>query len=73
MAILDGNGRRINPNRKRIRVGDLGETNADKEWKKYLYNERNGKQKAGEARQRRKEKSLMEKKQAEDRLKYRGY
>ena len=73
MAILDGSGRRINPNKKRIRIGDLGELNADKEWKKFLCETRDGAKKQEECRQRREAQRKREAEQDADRLKYRGF
>lgn len=73
MAILDCNGRRINPNKRRIRVGDLGELNADKEWKKFLYKTRDGDKKQKECSQRREAQRQREAKQDADRLRYRGF
>lgn len=73
MAILDKNGRRINPNRNRIDVGDLGELEVNKEWKKYLYETRNSAVKEKETRKRREAKRKQDEKRAMDRLQYRGY
>ena len=73
MAILDENGRRINPNKKGIKVGDLGELNANKEWRKFLFETRDGKEKEKERYQRCKAQRQREAEQNADRLKYRGF
>ena len=70
MAILDHTGRRINPAKGRIKVGDLGELTADKEWRKYLYNTRDGAKKEKERRQRYEAQRKREAEQDADRLKY---
>ena len=45
MAILDGSGRRINPNKRCIKIGDLGELKPNKEWRKFLFETRDGREK----------------------------
>ena len=77
MGIIDETGRRINPYRKRIKPGDLGELTKNKEWERWLFLSRGGPEKAKELAEKRKAekkvKEEFEEKQAADRLKYRGY
>lgn len=72
MGFEDRPGHYYNPNKKGIRVGDLGEADADKEWKKYLRQTMGNKKAIEAAKNRREHKKIMEEHER-DRLEFRGY